>query len=100
MFKNLSVENRQVTVEVGEPLLVPLEWLGRAVAVSLLGRYPVLAEVVVRCGSVETRINRREAEELAGHSGGLETATREEHWGPWLTRFVRTAQNEDQRIGS
>ncbi len=78
MFKSLSVEKRQITVELEEPLLIPLEWLARALAVSLLGRYPLFAEVVVRSRSAETRVSRGEAEELVTPSGGLETIIKEE----------------------
>lgn len=98
MFKSLSVEKRQITVELEEPLLVPLERLARALAVFLLGRYPVFAEVVVRSRTGETRVTQGEAEESARPSGGLETMIKEEYWGPWLTRLVRSAQDEDQRI--
>ncbi len=93
MFKSLSIEKRQITVEMEEPLLIPLEWLTRALAVSLLGRYPVFAEVVVRSRTVETRVSREEAEELVRPAGGLETTVREECWGAWLTRLVRRAQD-------
>ncbi|HLC20536.1 MAG TPA: hypothetical protein VJM10_00310 [Candidatus Methylomirabilis sp.] len=98
MFKRLSMDKRQLTVELEEPLLIPLEWLARAVAISLLGRYPVLAEVVVRSKDAETRVSREEADELARPSGGLDTVTREECWGPWLTRFVRRVQDADRPI--
>ena len=96
MFKSLGVEKRRITVELGEPLLIPVEWLSRALAVSLLGRYPIFAEVVVRTKTGETRISRDEAEELARADGGLETLLSEEHWQQWLTGLVRRAQDADQ----
>ncbi len=92
MFKSLGVEGRRITVDVEEPLPIPIEWLSRALAVSLLGQYSIFAEVVVRTGAGETRISREEAEELARPHGNLETLLGEEHWRPWLTRLVRRAQ--------
>jgi len=98
MFKSLSVEKRQITVELEEPLLIPVERLSPALAVSLLGRYAIFTEVVVRTGTEETRISREEAEGLARAHGGLEELLREEQWQPWLARFVRQAQEADQQI--
>lgn len=92
MFKNAGVDGRQITVDLEEPLLIPIEWLSHALAVSLLGQYPIFAEVVVRTSTGEIRISREEAEELARPHGGLETLLREEHWQPWLTRLVRRTQ--------
>ena len=98
MFKNLGVEGRRITVDLEEPLLLPIEWLSRALAVSLLGRFPVFADVVVRTKAEETRISREEAEELARAHDGLETLLREERWQPWLTKLVRRAQEADHWV--
>ena len=98
MFKDLGVEGRRITVDLGEPLLIPIEWLSRALAVSLLGRYAIFAEVVVRTRTAEIRITREETEELARAHGGLEELVRDEQWRPWVARLVRRAQEADQRI--
>lgn len=98
MFKSLGVEGRRITVELGEPLVIPIEWLSRALAVSLLGRYSIFAEAVVKTRTEEIRISRKEAEELARAHGGLQTLLDDEHWRPWLTRLVRRAEEADERV--
>ncbi len=98
MFKGIGVEGQRITVDLEEPLLIPIEWLSRALAVSLLGRYAIFAEVMVRTKTEETRITRAEADELAGAHGNLEALLGEEQWRPWLARLVRRAQDADQRM--
>ena len=97
-LKSLSVDGRRIVLDLGEPLVIPIEWLARVLAVALLGRYPVFAEVLVQTRTEEARVSQAEAAELARAQGGLETLLRDEHWRPWLARFVRTAQDADPRV--
>lgn len=98
MLKSLSVEGRRIVLDLGEPLVIPIEWLARALAVQLLGRYPIFGEVLVRTRTEEARLSREEAEELARGHGGFETLLRDEHWRPWFGRLIRTAQAADPRV--